>query len=77
MYLHDIMFTACMNPKSGSFNIDIRLSRHFTLISCLTAEREILKTIYFQILNNHYETMDKVNSDLCPKLINATMAVFL
>jgi dynein heavy chain len=59
MYLHDVMFTACMNPKSGSFNIDIRLSRHFTLVSCLTTEREILKTIYFQILNNHYETMDK------------------
>jgi len=77
MYLHDVMFTACMNPKSGSFNIDIRLSRHFTLISCLTAEREILKTIYFQILNNHYETFDKVNADLCPKLINATMNVFL
>ena len=44
--LVDIMFVACMNPKSGSFNIDIRLSRHFTLISCLTPEKEILRTIY-------------------------------
>lgn len=75
--LVDIMFTACMNPKSGSFNIDIRLSRHFTLISCLTPEKEILKTIYQQILANHMENFDKPNIDICAKLINATMSVFL
>jgi dynein heavy chain, axonemal len=46
-HLVDCMFTACMNPKSGSFIIDLRLSRHFSLFSCLTAEREILNTIYF------------------------------
>lgn len=44
--LVDVMFTACENPKSGSFNVDLRLTRHFTLISCLTAEKEILSTIY-------------------------------
>jgi len=52
-YLVDIMFTGCMNPKSGSFIIDLRLTRHSTLVSCLVSEREILKTIYFQILDNH------------------------
>jgi dynein heavy chain len=46
-FLVDIMFAACMNPKSGSFIVDLRLSRHFTLVSCLTSEKEILKTIYF------------------------------
>jgi dynein heavy chain len=45
-HLVDVMFAACMNPKSGSFYVDLRLSRHFTTISCLTADREILKTIY-------------------------------
>jgi dynein heavy chain len=45
-YLDDCMFTACMNPKSGSFVADMRLTRHFTLVSCLTAEKEILSTIY-------------------------------
>jgi len=58
-YLVDVMFTGCMNPKSGSFVIDLRLSRHFTLISCLTAEKEILKTIYHQILDSHMCTFDK------------------
>lgn len=46
-YLVDCMFTGCMNPKSGSFIIDLRLTRHSTLVACLTSEREILKTIYF------------------------------
>jgi len=45
--LLDIMFSACMNPKSGSFIVDLRLTRHFTLVACLTAEKEILSTIYF------------------------------
>jgi dynein heavy chain len=77
IYLVDIMFAACMNPKSGSFIIDIRLSRHFTLISCLTPEKEILRTIYLQILQNHMENFDKPNLEVCPKLISATMSVFL
>jgi len=45
--LLDIMFSACMNPKSGSFTVDLRLTRHFTLVACLTAEKDILSTIYF------------------------------
>jgi dynein heavy chain len=75
-YLVDIMFTACMNPKSGSFYVDLRLSRHFTLVSCLTAENNILKTIYLQILDNHMSTFEKSVADLCPKIINATLTVF-
>ena len=71
------MFTACMNPKSGSFVVDLRLSRHFTLVSCLTAERDILKTIYVQILDNHLCTFEKSVADLTGKLVGATMTVFL
>jgi dynein heavy chain len=75
--LQDIMFSACMNPKSGSFIVDPRLTRHFTLVACLTAEKEILSTIYFQILNNHLKSFDKANADLSRKIIDATMTVFL
>jgi dynein heavy chain len=75
-FLQDVMFFGCMNPKSGSFTIDLRLSRHLTLVSCLTAEKEILTTIYQQILANHMKDFDKPCSDLCPKIISATMTVF-
>jgi dynein heavy chain len=74
--LVDVMFHACMNPKSGSFFVDLRLSRHFTLVSCLTAEREILKTIYDQILGAHLSTFDKSISDLTTRLVSATTTVF-
>lgn len=72
----DTMFFGAMNPKSGSFTIDLRLSRHMTLVSCLTAEKEILKTIYLQILDNHMSHFDKGCQDLCPRIIGATMVVF-
>lgn len=75
-HLVDIMFTACMNPKSGSFFVDLRLSRHFTLVSCLTAEREILRAIYFQILDNHLGTFEKSVAELTGKLVGATTTVF-
>ena len=44
--IHDIMFIACMNPKSGSFNIDLRLTRHFTMIALGVPEKDILATIF-------------------------------
>jgi dynein heavy chain len=75
-HLVDVMFAACMNPKSGSFIVDLRLTRHFTLISLLTAEREILRTIYSQILENHLSTFEKSVQELAGKIVNATTTVF-
>jgi dynein heavy chain len=49
-FIKGTMFFGAMNPKSGSFYIDTRLSRHLTLVSCLTAERDTLSQIYLQIL---------------------------
>jgi len=40
------MFIGCMNPKSGSFNIDLRLTRHFTMIALGVPEKDILATIF-------------------------------
>jgi dynein heavy chain len=44
--IQDMMFLGCLNPKSGSFIIDLRLSRHFTLVALGTPDKEILQTIY-------------------------------
>lgn len=74
--LLDIMFAACMNPKSGSFFVDLRMTRHFTQISLGIPEKEILLTIYQQILNSHFQTFDQKCIDLAPKLISATVKVF-
>jgi len=42
-----------LNPKSGSFVIDLRLTRHFTMVALTLPEKEILNTIYGQIMTNH------------------------
>lgn len=76
-YLVDIMFTACMNPKSGSFFVDLRLTRHLSLFACLTAEKEILQTIYYQILDSHLCSFDNKCQALTQKIVNATMSTFI
>ena len=35
-FMADCLFAACMNPKSGSFYVDSRLQRHYTVIACDT-----------------------------------------
>jgi dynein heavy chain len=65
-----------MNPKSGSFYIDLRLQRHFTTVALMLPEKDILKTIYEQILGNHFSSFDQQSKDFVPKLIAATSTVF-
>jgi dynein heavy chain len=59
--LVDMMFLACMNPKSGSFHVDLRMTRHLTQVALTVPEREILLTIYSQILAAHFEPFDQGN----------------
>jgi dynein heavy chain len=42
-----------MNPKAGSFSVDTRLQRQFTIFSFGTPDSAILKSIYGQILAGH------------------------
>lgn len=65
-----------MNPKSGSFYVDLRLTRHLTLFACLTAEKDILATIYYQILDSHLCTFDAKCQALTQRIINATTITF-
>lgn len=73
----DILFVSCMNPKAGSFFVDVRLTRHLTTICLSVPEKEILNTIYSQMLNAHFSQFDEKIQKLTPKIINATQKVFL
>jgi dynein heavy chain len=53
--LEDLLFVGCQNPKAGSFVIDTRLQRHFTLIATTEPKQEIIDEIYTTILNNHFK----------------------
>lgn len=76
MILKDIMFAACMNPKSGSFFVDLRMQRHFTMVALLIPEKEILKTIYQQILDAHFSNFDDGCRNFVPKMIAGISTVF-
>jgi len=70
------MFAACMNPKSGSFYVDLRTTRHFTQIMLGTPEKDILLTIYQQMMVKHFANFDTKCIAVAPKLIAATVTVF-
>jgi dynein heavy chain len=52
-FLQDILFMGSLNPKSGSFIIDLRLQRHFTVFTMFTPGQDTIKTIYGNILGGH------------------------
>jgi len=74
--LKDIMFASCMNPKSGSFYVDLRTTRHFTQIMLGTPEKDILLTIYQQMIIKHFANFDQQAINVAPKLVAATVVVF-
>ena len=65
-----------MNPKSGSFFVDLRTTRHFTQIALGVPEKEILLTIYQQMLVRHFQGFDQQCINVAPKLVSATVNVF-
>ena len=75
-FMKDIMFMACVNPKSGSLNIDQRLQRHFTTVALSLPDNTTLQTIYGQILGGHFNNIDQQFKETIEKIINATTSVF-
>ncbi|BET02170.1 Dynein, axonemal heavy chain [Nesidiocoris tenuis] len=51
--IHNIMFLASMNPTAGSFTIDPRLQRHFSVFALSFPNAEALTQIYSSILKQH------------------------
>ncbi|XP_009290539.2 dynein axonemal heavy chain 11 isoform X1 [Danio rerio] len=50
-------YVSCMNPTSGSFTINPRLQRHFTVLAVSSPSRETLSSIYGSILNIHLQIL--------------------
>ena len=74
--LADVLFTACTNPKSGSFFVDPRLQRHYTVVSCEAPDDKVLHTIFCQILDQHFAKFDHTFKGIGDKVIKASAAVF-
>lgn len=49
----NVQYVACMNPTAGSFTINSRLQRHFSVFAVSFPGTEALRTIYHSILSQH------------------------
>ncbi|XP_035866411.1 dynein heavy chain 11, axonemal isoform X1 [Phyllostomus discolor] len=52
--IHNCQYVACMNPMVGSFTINPRLQRHFTVFAFNFPSLNALSTIYSRILGSHF-----------------------
>ncbi|XP_075413447.1 dynein axonemal heavy chain 11 [Tenrec ecaudatus] len=53
--VHNCQYIACMNPLVGSFTINPRLQRHFTVFAFNFPSVDALTTVYGQILGSHFQ----------------------
>uniref|UniRef100_A0A667Y5V4 Dynein axonemal heavy chain 11 n=1 Tax=Myripristis murdjan TaxID=586833 RepID=A0A667Y5V4_9TELE len=51
--IHNTQYVVCMNPTAGSFNINPRLQRHFSVFAVNFPSAEAQTSIYGQILTGH------------------------
>lgn len=74
--LQDIYFCSCLNPKAGSFNIEPRLQRHFSVF-CLPVPNEIIiKQIYRSILKCHFNPFGDNFSNMADRIVDSTVSLY-
>ena len=74
--INNCQYVSCMNPTAGSFTIDPRLQRHFSVFAVSFPGSEALQTIYNSILNQYLSSgfaQQVVKFSL--NLVNAALAL--
>eukprot|EP00929_Paragymnodinium_shiwhaense_P077081 TRINITY_DN3967_c0_g2_i2.p1 TRINITY_DN3967_c0_g2~~TRINITY_DN3967_c0_g2_i2.p1 ORF type:complete len:4576 (+),score=1729.31 TRINITY_DN3967_c0_g2_i2:93-13820(+) len=71
--LTDMWFTCCMNPKAGSFMVNPRLQRQFTVLTTFTPTAQLITGIYQSILEKHLGGFPPAVQKLCEPIVNATI----
>jgi dynein heavy chain len=71
--LVDILFTCCMNPKAGSFMVNPRLQRRFTVLTAFSPTAQLITSIYSAILSKHLEAFVPAVQKLCEPIVQGTI----
>ncbi|CAE7836099.1 Dnah17, partial [Symbiodinium necroappetens] len=71
----DLLFTACMNPKAGSFMINGRLQRRFTVATTYAPGIQLISGIYTKVLGRHLEAFGQQTQRTTEPIVNATAEV--
>ena len=56
--IHNCQYVSCMNPTAGSFTINPRLQRHFSVFAVSFPNADSLTTIYASILSQHLANVE-------------------
>jgi dynein heavy chain len=73
----DVLYIGCMNPKSGSFMINARLQRHFTVCTTFLPSTPVIVGIYAQILGKHLSSFSSLILRLTDTIVSATGDILL
>ncbi|XP_075889814.1 dynein axonemal heavy chain 9 isoform X2 [Nelusetta ayraudi] len=75
--IHNVQYVSCMNPTAGSFTINPRLQRHFSVFALSFPGAEALSTIYTSILSQHLsgEGFGAALQKSCPTLVQLALAL--
>ena len=75
--IHNVQYVACMNPTAGSFTINSRLQRHFSVFAISFPGTDALRTIYQSILLGHLTTNGFSNAiqRIADKIVSSALAL--
>ncbi|KAF7661538.1 hypothetical protein LDENG_00259550 [Lucifuga dentata] len=74
--IHNVQYVSCMNPTAGSFTINPRLQRHFSVFALSFPGEEALSTIYTSILSQHLrEGFSAALQKSCPNVVQLALAL--
>ncbi|KAK5851425.1 hypothetical protein PBY51_002220 [Eleginops maclovinus] len=75
--IHSVQYVSCMNPTAGSFTINPRLQRHFSVFALSFPGAEALSHIYTSILSQHLSGggFSAAVRKSCPRLVLFSLAL--
>ncbi|XP_033341681.2 dynein heavy chain at 93AB [Megalopta genalis] len=75
--IHNCQYVSCMNPTAGSFTINPRLQRHFSVFAVSFPNTDSLTTIYASILSQHLSNVEHrfphSVTELCNNIVQASI----
>ncbi|XP_056142990.1 dynein axonemal heavy chain 11 [Lampris incognitus] len=75
--IYNTQYITCMNPTAGSFSINPRLQRHFSVFTVNFPSSEAQTSIYSQILNGHLkqQPFSSAIHKMAPAVVQAAIAL--
>nr|XP_061808009.1 dynein axonemal heavy chain 9-like isoform X2 [Nerophis lumbriciformis] len=77
--IQHVQYVSCMNPTAGSFTINPRLQRHFSVLALSFPGDDALTTIYSSILSQHLQNdaFTAAVRNSCPTLVQLSLDLHL